>query len=121
MMIALDNENKKYLFLSGILLGCAILIKQHAIFFSLFGLTYIVYFKKQAGTFIDVFSKTRFFLIGVLTPLILLILTYFLMEILLFFFIAPSDINCPRKTRSRGGNGAVQKTRGSFEKSVSKC
>ena len=33
MMIALDNEDKKYLFLSGILLGFAILIKQHAIFF----------------------------------------------------------------------------------------
>ena len=77
LMIALDNEDKRYLFLSGILLGCAILIKQHAVFFAIFGFSYIVYLKKQAKNFVDIYSKVGFFVVGVLTPLILIILINF--------------------------------------------
>jgi hypothetical protein len=77
MMIALDNEDKRYLFLSGILLGCAILIKQHAVFFAVFGFFYIVYLKKQAKNFVDIYFKVGFFMVGVLTPLISVVLIYF--------------------------------------------
>jgi uncharacterized membrane protein len=58
MMIALDNEDKRYLFLSGILLGFAILIKQHAIFFCMFGVFYVTYRKNKVASFERTSAKT---------------------------------------------------------------
>ena len=77
MMIALDNEDKKYLFLSGVLLGFAILIKQHAIFFCMFGVFYVTYRKNKVAVFADVLSKVGIFITGVLIPLVLVFVIYY--------------------------------------------
>ena len=77
MMVALDNEDKRYLFLSGVLLGISILIKQHAIFFWMFGFFYFMYCKKQTEDFADIFSKAPIFLIGTLTPVISVFFIYY--------------------------------------------
>ena len=77
MMIALDNEDKRSLFLSGVLLGISILIKQHAIFFWMFGFFYLMYCKKQTEDFADIFSKAPIFLTGTLTPVIPVFFIYY--------------------------------------------
>ena len=77
MMVALDNEDKRYLFLSGILLGMSVLIKQHAIFFWMFGFFYFIYYKKQTECFADIFSKAPIFLTGTLIPVILVVFIYY--------------------------------------------
>ena len=77
MMVALDNEDTRYLFLSGVLLGISILVKQHAIFFWMFGFFYFMYCKKQTEDFADIFSKAPIFLTGTLTPVILVVFIYY--------------------------------------------
>ena len=77
MMVALENEDKRYLFLSGVLLGISILIKQHAIFFWMFGFFYFMYCKKQTEDFSDIFFKAPIFLTGNLTPVILVVFIYY--------------------------------------------
>ena len=77
MMVAFDNEDKRYLFLSGVLLGISVLIKQHAIFFWMFGFFYFMYCKKQTEDFADIFSKAPIFLTGTLTPVILVVFIYY--------------------------------------------
>jgi len=77
MMVALDNEDKRYLFLSGILLGMSVLIKQHAIFFWMFGFFYFMYCKKQTEDFADIFFKAPIFLTGTLIPVILVFFIYY--------------------------------------------
>ncbi len=77
MMVALDNEDKRYLFLSGLLFGISILIKQHAIFFWMFGFFYFMYCKKQTEDFVDIFSKALIFLTGTLTPVIPVFFIYY--------------------------------------------
>jgi len=75
---ALEKESKAQLFLSGILLGTAILIKQHGVFFFLFGFIYIClfYFKKGPKVFKDNFLKVGNFVMGGLTPLALTAIVY---------------------------------------------
>ncbi len=52
MLIAIKNNSLKFLFLSGILLGFAPLIKQHGIFFSLFGVCFLCW------TYSDLMKKS---------------------------------------------------------------
>jgi len=77
MIVALDNEDKRYLFLSGVLLGISILIKQHAIFFWMFGFFYFMYCKKQTEDFAGIFSKALIFVTGSLIPVILVFFIYY--------------------------------------------
>ena len=77
MMVAVDNEDKRYLFLSGVLLGISVLIKQHAIFFWMFGFFYFIYRKKNTEDFADIFSKALIFLTGTLTPVIPVFFIYY--------------------------------------------
>ena len=77
MIVALDNEDKRYLFLSGVLLGISILIKQHAIFFWMFVFFYFMYCKKQTEDFAGIFSKALIFVTGSLIPVILVFFIYY--------------------------------------------
>ena len=69
LYIAKDRPDQ--FFLSGILLGTALLIKQHALFFCLFGILYIgclIFWKLLP--FHKLFKLVALFVFGILTPLI---------------------------------------------------
>jgi hypothetical protein len=78
MLSAIERDDKKRLFLSGLLLGVSFLIKQHGIFFILFGLIYIcrAYLKKRPLHLRDFFLKTGVFIIGIITPYTLTVMLF---------------------------------------------
>jgi 4-amino-4-deoxy-L-arabinose transferase-like glycosyltransferase len=74
-ILLLRGTQRKKLFYSGLMLGCALLIKQHAIFFCLFGIIYLgakFVSKPQALSFLGI----GLFAAGGLTPAILIGLLY---------------------------------------------
>jgi dolichyl-phosphate-mannose-protein mannosyltransferase len=79
LRIALEEENKIQLFASGFLLGCALLIKQHGIFFFLFGCVVLgwVYFNKPTTRWTKLLIALGLFVTGGLTPFIVTVLIYF--------------------------------------------
>jgi len=78
MLKSLEEESRKQLLLSGILLGCAFLIKQHGILFFLFGFICVCFFyiKKLQTTLVDILFKIGIFVIGGLMPFIFVITIY---------------------------------------------
>lgn len=78
MLIAVDKDNKKLLFLSGFLLGIAFLVKQHGIFFGLASLVYICrrHFKKEGISFNRLLFKAGLFIAGVIIPLCIIALLF---------------------------------------------
>ena len=77
--IALEEENKKQLFTSGFLLGCALLIKQHGSFFFLFGCVVVagVYFNKRPTRWKELLIAIGLFVTGGLMPFMVTVLLYF--------------------------------------------
>lgn len=49
LLAGLDGNRRRYLFVSGVFLGCAVLMKQHAVFFCLFALAYAGWGSGRAG------------------------------------------------------------------------
>ena len=80
MLIAVEKDHLGVLFLSGLLLGSAFLIKQPGIFFALFGIVYLSWvFKGKLSVSLKEFClKVGVFLVGILTPIASVILLYFI-------------------------------------------
>ena len=79
MLVALEKDSRQQLFLSGMLLGFALLVKQHGGFFCLFAFLYVVlfYLKKRAEVRTHKMLKVGLFVLGGLTPIALTALFYF--------------------------------------------
>jgi hypothetical protein len=72
LLLRMAKDRPVQLFLSGLLLGSALLIKQHAIFFCLFGVISLVGSKRLKKTFLHL----SIFFAGVLTPVFLSAILY---------------------------------------------
>ena len=79
LLLRMARDQPAWFFFSGLLLGCALLIKQHAIFFCLFGMMYLgSRVVTQSQSFKKPFLSVGLFAAGGLSPVIF---TAFLYEI----------------------------------------
>ncbi len=78
MLIAVEKDHIGILFLSGLLLGSAFLIKQPGVFFALFGIVYLSWvFKGTLSVSLKEFCfRVGVFMVGILMPLASVILLY---------------------------------------------
>ncbi len=67
ILYAVENGRATLFFVSGFLLGLAFLMKQHGIFFAVFGGLYALW-KLRGNTSRDVFLRTGLFSVGVVLP-----------------------------------------------------
>ena len=78
MLRALEKQTMIGMFLSGLLLGMTFLIKQHGIFFSLFGFIYLcsTYFIKRHAPLKKTLFSIGLFILGIITPFGLTIILF---------------------------------------------
>ncbi|MBI5185835.1 MAG: glycosyltransferase family 39 protein [Nitrospinae bacterium] len=88
VLLAEEKEKGSYLFFGGLFLGSSFLIKQHAVFFPVFGFIYIcsVYLKKTRGGFRACLIKTGLFSLGAAIPFLLTIILFSTQGLLGQFF-----------------------------------
>ncbi len=78
MLWALEKHSIKGILFSGLLLGSTFLIKQHGIFFTLFGFIYfcLVYIRKRPSFSKKVFFDVGLFVLGIIMPFGLTIILF---------------------------------------------
>jgi len=78
MLIAVEKDHIGILFLSGLLLGSAFLIKQPGFFFALFGIVYLswVYKEKLTVSLKEFCLRVGVLIVGILMPIVSVIILY---------------------------------------------
>ena len=71
MIKSLDDQSDKLLLLSGVILGWAFMIRQHAIFFAVpIGIYFLIHYRKDLKL---LFNKALYFGAGILIPVVLVV------------------------------------------------
>jgi len=78
MLMAIERNNTKHLFLSSLLMGTAFLIKQHGILFLLFGVIYVCwsYLRKTPLNVRDFALNVGVFILGALIPFCVIVVLF---------------------------------------------